>query len=508
MEAYATVPPEDPFAVSKGMFTALAAELGGPQAAGLTACELEELLDERGRKVLQQLLQDHYDLRAVREERQAREQCAPATGPDGTARTRLEAGHGRGLATLSGQVRVTRCAWRKPGAGNFCPADAALSLPAGRHSHSLAKLAAIEAARGSFGAAHDAVTRRCGPVIGKRQLEESVVHAADDIPGIYAARNPLPCTAGTLLILTADSKGIVMRPGALRAATAKAAARLGKMRTRLASGEKPNRKRMATLVTVYDAGPAKRRPHDVIAPPGGRHGTRPLRPGPKARGKWLAGSVRQDPAEVVAAMFGEAEARDPAHLRTWVILVDGAEHQLDLIRAGAARRGATIHLVIDLIHVLEYLWGAAWSLHAAGDPAAEDWVAARALAVLAGDSARAAADITAEADAAGLDGSQRNGADACVRYLDGKQEFLRYDQALEAGWPIATGVIEGACRHIIGDRLSIGGARWGLDGAEAVLTLRAVISNGDFEEYWRFHLAREHQRLYPGIKQGQYTLGA
>ncbi len=151
---------------------------------------------------------------------------------------------------------------------------------------------------------------------------------------------------------------------------------------------------------------------------------------------------------------------------------------------------------------------AAWSLHAAGDPAAEDWVAVKALAVLAGDSARVAAEITAEADAAGLTAGQRNGADTCVRYLTSKQEFLRYDQALAAGWPIATGVIEGACRHLIGDRLDITRARWGLDGAEAILTLRAVISNGDFDEYWRFHLAREHQRLYPGTAQGQYTLGA
>jgi hypothetical protein len=173
---------------------------------------------------------------------------------------------------------------------------------------------------------------------------------------------------------------------------------------------------------------------------------------------------------MIAAAFDEAEARDPQHLRTWVVLVDGAEHQLALIRA--------------------------------------DWVAAKALAVLAGDSDRAAAEITAEADTAGLDGSRRTGAAACVRYLEGKREFLHYDQALEAGWPIATGVIEGACRHLIADRLDIGGARWGLDGAEAVLTLRAVISNGDFEEYWRFHLACEHQRLYPGIMQGQYTLSA
>ena len=128
--------------------------------------------------------------------------------------------------------------------------------------------------------------------------------------------------------------------------------------------------------------------------------------------------------------------------------------------------------------------------------------------MLAGDSARAVAEIIAEADAAGLKGSQRTGADACARYLEARHGHLRYGKALKAGWPIATGVIEGACRHLIADRLDITGARWGLDGAEAVLTLRAVISNGDFPEYWRYHLAREHQRLYPGIKQGQYTLCA
>jgi hypothetical protein len=508
MGAYSAVPPDDPFAVSRGMFDGLAAELAGPAAAVLTACELEDLLDEKGREMVRQLLQDHYDLRKMREEQQAREQRAPASGPDGITRTRLETGHGRLLATLFGTVTVTRCAWRTPGAPNYCPADAALSLPAARHSHCLAKLAAIEAARGSFDAAHAAIARRCGNVIGKRQLEQAVVNAAADISAFYAARVPEPCTPETLVVLSADCKGIVMRPGALRAATAKAAARVGKMRTRLSAGEKPNRKRMACLVTVYDAGPAERRPHDVIAQPGGRNGPRTPRPGPKALAKWLAGSVRKDPSEVIAAAFGEAEARDPGHQRTWVVLVDGAEHQLDLIRAEAARRNAEIHIVIDLIHLLEYLWKAAWSLHDAGDPAAEDWVAVKALAVLAGDSIRVTEEITAQAGSAGLAASRRNGTDACVRYLSARHGYLRYDQALANGWPIATGVIEGACRHLIGDRLDIGGARWGLDGAEAVLTLRAVISNGDFEEYWRFHLTREHQRLYPGTTQGQYTLSA
>jgi hypothetical protein len=508
VEGYPLPPAGDPFAASRALFATLTAEMAGPAAAGMTACELERLLDERGREVMRQLLQDHCDLRAAREEGQARAHRAPATGTDGISRTRLEARHGRRLATLFGTVTVTRCAWRSPGAANWHPADAALSLPAGLHSRSLERLAAIEAARGSFDGAHAAITRQCGPVMGKRQLEESVTRSAADIPAFYAARPPEPCTARTLLVISADAKGIVMRPGALRAATARAAERLGKMRTRLSAGEKPNRKRMATLVTVYDAAPAARRPHDVIAPPGGRHGRRDPRKGPRATARWLAGSVRRDPAEMITAAFDEATARDPGHHRTWVVLVDGAEHQLALIHAEAARRGAAIHVVIDLIHVLEYAWKAAWSLHAPGDPAAEDWVAVKALAILAGDSDRVARDITAEADAAGLTGAQRAGADACARYLTARLGCLRYDQALAQGWPIATGIIEGACRHIIADRLDIGGARWGLDGAEAVLTLRAVISNGDFNDYWDFHLAQEHQRLYPGTIQGQYTLCA
>ena len=508
MEPYAPIGGADPFAASMQLVTALVAELQAPEAAGLTAYELEQFVAGRGREVQRQMVQDHLDLRAAREEETAREHGAPVAGPDGITRGRVETGHDRLLATLFGTVQVIRCAWRRPGAGNLYPADAALSLPAPRHSHTLARLAVLEAARGSFEAAHAAITGRCGPVIGKRQIEQAVVNAARDITAFYAARIPEPCTASALLVISADAKGIVMRPGALRAATAKAAARQGKMRTRLTAGEKPNRKRMATLACVYDAEPAPRRPHDVIAPPAGRHGCRKPRPGPKARAKWLAGSVEHDPAEVIAAAFDQAEARDTAHRRRWVVLVDGAEHQLDLIRAEAARRGVTISILIDLIHVLEYIWKAAWSLHAAGDPAAEDWVAVKALAVLTGNSAQVAAGITAEAEAAGLTASQRHGADTCVHYLTSKHQFLHYDQALAAGWPIATGVIEGACRHLIGDRLDIGGARWGLDGAEAILTLRAVISNRDFEEYWRFHLAREHQRLYPGTAQGQYTLGA
>jgi len=195
-------------------------------------------------------------------------------------------------------------------------------------------------------------------------------------------------------------------------------------------------------------------------------------------------------------VFDQADQRDPTHRRPWIVLVDGARHQLDLIRAEAARRGVPIHILVDLIHVLEYLWKAAWCFHHAADPAAEPWVAGHALKLLAGETDAVITALGQQATDAGLTAPQRGGVDACIGYLTAKRELLGYHTALQAGWPIATGVIEGACRHLVGDRLDITGARWGLQGAEAVLKLRALRSNGDFDAYWHYHLAREHQRVH------------
>jgi hypothetical protein len=506
MEPYATAAAPDPFTQSRICFEHLVEDLSG-RAGGMTHDQLEELIEARGREVQRQLLQDHLDLRAIRER-----EALPA-GRDQRrveGRGRVEHGHERGLATVFGPVTVRRLAFRTPGLVNVYPADVALSLPKGRHSHGLARLAVCEAVRGSCDTAKAAIGARCGRVAGKRQIEELVRSAACDIDAFYARRVPVPCTSEVLLVLSADSKGIVMRPEGLRPATRKAAAAKdrgrGVFRTRLASGEKPCRKRMAALACVYDAVPAPRRPHDVIAVPGGRSGQREVRRGPHATARWLTGSVARDAAEVIRAAFGQAEARDPAHARTWVVLVDGDRHQIELIQAGAARRKAEVHLVIDIVHVLEYLWAAAWCFHARDDPAAEDWVAVQALAVLAGRAPAAAESITTQADARGLADDRRTGVEACVRYLTNNKQHLRYDEALASGWPIATGVVEGAGRHLIGDRLGITGSRWGVEGAEAVLRLRAVIDNGDFETYWAFHLRREHDRVHQGRHQNEYDL--
>jgi hypothetical protein len=199
---------------------------------------------------------------------------------------------------------------------------------------------------------------------------------------------------------------------------------------------------------------------------------------------------------VIAQVFNQADQRDPTHRRTWVVLVDGARHQLDLIRAEATRRNLTIHILVDLIHVLEYLWKAAWCFYSDADPAAEPWVAGHALKILAGDVDAVITTLQTQAADAGLTAHQRGGIDTCIGYLTAKRDLLGYDTALARGWPIATGVIEGACRHLVADRLDITGARWGLEGAEAVLKLRALWTNGDFPAYWQFHLRQEHRRVH------------
>jgi hypothetical protein len=286
-----------------------------------------------------------------------------------------------------------------------------------------------------------------------------------------------------------------MRADALRPATAKAAATTTpKLATRLSKGEKRNRKRMAEVGAVYDAVPAVRTPADVL--PAADVDVAEPAPGPLATNKWLVASVVDNAADVVAQIFAEAQRRDPQHARTWVALVDGNNHQINRITAEARARDVPITIIIDFIHVLEYLWKAAWSFHTEADPAAEAWVRRHAAAILAGHPTRVAGSIRRQATTAGLAPAQRASAETCAKYLTNKAPHLDYPTALQHGWPIATGVIEGACRHLVKDRMDITGARWGLHGAEAILKLRAVRSNGDIDEYWNYHLSREKLRVH------------
>jgi len=476
-----------PFSASRDYVGELLGWLEGADAASLSHAELEEQVERRGRELQRRMLQDHFDLRAVREAR------VEVVAADGALYGSVVAGHRRRLTTVVGTVTVERLAYRHRGAGNLHPADGALNLPEERHSHGVRRLAAIESTRGSFDDATDAIERTTGVTVGKRQVEQLTAKAAADVENFYTTFASEPGDRDDVLVLSADGKGIVMRPDALRPATEKAAAAATtKLKTRLSKGEKRNRKRMAEVGAVYDLTPVPRSPNDILA----TNDSRTPPPPPRAKAKWVTASVVEDISQVIARIFDEAERRDPGHERQWVALVDGNNHQMDCIRAQADSREVSVTIVVDLIHVIEYLWGAAWCFFAEGDPAAEAWVRDRALAILEGKAREVAGGIRRRATTAGLAGPDRKKADACATYLTNKAAYLDYPTALAAGWPIATGVIEGACRHLVADRMDITGARWSVEGAEAVLKLRAVRTNGDFDLYWKFHLDQERQRVH------------
>ena len=353
---------DEAFAQSRKCFRELEDWMASEEAAGLQHGELEEQLDVRGRELLRQLFQDRLDATAAHEERRH-----DVAGEDGVVRTRAEKGRERPLVTKFGQVTVSRIAYRSPGKPNVHPADAALNLPEEKQSHGLRKMAAIESARGSIEAAGAAITRATGVGIGKRQLEEMIRRAAAHIDAFYLWRVIVPAPEDHALVLTFDGKGIVMLPGALRPATAKAAAAAqNKLATRLSPGEKNGRKRMAELACVYDAVPVPRAPEDIISTPAQKRrnkkaqAAKPTGKGkprePQAQGKWLTASVTDDIPAVISTAFGEAERRDPGCKREWVVLVDGNSTQIEAVTAEAAARGVTVTIIIDFIHVLEYLW--------------------------------------------------------------------------------------------------------------------------------------------------------
>ena len=490
----------DPFAAARQRFESILDYLAGPAAAEATHADLEEELASKGRELLRQLFQDHLDLRSAREDR-----LSEVTDAAGLARRYAEAGHSRRLVSVFGELTVSRLAYRRKGHANLHPADAALNLPVETHSHGIRRLAAAEAARGSFADATAAVADTSGVPTGKRQVEALAVRAAADFEDFYQRAPRPPAGNGEVVVISVDGKGVVMRPDALRGPTANAAAKANpKLARRRSKGEKGNRKRMATVGAVHTVTPVPRAAVDVVS---GGDGAAPA--GPVATDKWLTASVVEDASAVVARVFDEADRRDPGHQRTWVALVDGNNHQIDRITAEAARRKVSVHIVLDVIHVIEYLWSAAWCFFAEGDPAAEEWVAAKLLVILEGDSSTVAASIRRKATCLGLEPGARANADRACDYLLAKRPYLDYPMALREGWPIATGVIEGACRHIVKDRMDITGARWGLDGAEAVLRLRALRANGDFEGYWTYHLQQEHRRVHLSLyRDGEVPLAA
>ena len=488
---------EWPYGQSTDFFDHIVSLLDSGEGNSMDMSQLENELEKRGRELMRILLQEHLDNRSPGT-------CSePVRDTDGTKRTETP-DHERQIETVFGRVRLRRAGYAEKGRKSLHPLDAELNLAPELYSLELEHRVAEEAAKNSFEEVVETIDKTTGGHVPKRQAEEIVMRAAQDFDAFYETRQ---CSStgdentGSVLAITADGKGVVLHEKDLREKTRKAAEkRRQKMGKRLSKGEKKNAKRMATVAAVYTTAHFERTPEDLLSKGGSRINKMKC---PPIENKRVWASLEKEPEEVIEQAFAEALNRDPNHEKKWVALVDGNNTQIDILRKIAKARGIEMTIVVDIIHVIEYLWKAGRVFYPKSGPKLEEWVQHRIGKILQGKAGSMAGGMRRSATRKGLDEKEREPVDRCATYLLNKSPYLRYDRYLADGLPVATGVIEGACRHLVKDRMEITGAKWTLLGAEAVLRLRALRSSKDFDEYWTFHEKCEYKRNH----QAQYADG-
>ena len=244
-------------------FAGLAAWAAG-EAGDLDHGEREKVIGEEGRELQRRLLQATFDIDSAREERA--DGVASAAGiRHGT----VEEGHGRGVTSLFGPVRVTRLAYRNRREPNLYPADARQVLPEDPYSLGMRSLAAFHLAAGGFGQAQEVIEARTGVTVGRAQLtglaEELAVWTGDFYEERSRDAEEDEQPDSDVIMMQGDGKGIAMRPEHRKSA--------GKE-----DGTRPGIKKMAEIVAVADFTPAVREPEDIAAPPARRRATPARRP--------------------------------------------------------------------------------------------------------------------------------------------------------------------------------------------------------------------------------------
>ena len=298
----------DEFAAAREQFEKLMGERRSESTQTLEHGDVESLIAREGNELLRRLMQGYLDQRAV-----AEEPLEGVVGADGEERRHCRA-RSRALVTVFGEVTVRRLGYSGAQLDSVFPLDAALNLPPDQYSQGLRRKVGLEVAQGSFDEAVKAIEEGTGAHVPKRQTEQLSRAISVDFDEYYASK-PMAVGRG-MLVMSVDGKGVVMRQQDLREATRKAAeASRHKLKTRLSRGEKRNRKRMATVASVYEVDPYWRTAEQIM----GLDEPETLRP--KVRNKRVWASLRQPPAKVIEQLFAEAQRRDPQHERTWLVLV-------------------------------------------------------------------------------------------------------------------------------------------------------------------------------------------
>lgn len=479
----------DSFDTAEGIFATLRADLTKKAAIGVEFYNVEEHVSLSSRELIRNLLQGYID-RVV----------ATDLGPEVVTLDDKRLTHKRKIIrkilTRYGEVSIERTGYSSRHHEALFPHDATLNLPSSRYSYCLQKFVAKESSKGSFDCVIDAVKELFGIKLGKQQAIKIAQQCSQYFDAFYAEPTTDDEEAPSkkqrhLLILTTDAKGVIMRAEGLREQTRKRQASSNtKKQTRLSKGEKSNAKRMAQVASLYFVEPYVRSVTDIIKKDEAKEKRRP-----KPLGKKVWASLEKSSAEVIDEMVAQAVKLDPDKKHSWAVLVDGQTTQINQVKSSLKKLKRRAPIILDIVHAIEYLWKAAYCFHHDESSEAEAWVS-KYLEHILNYGGRSTARSIRMSAAKRLTPQKRNKIQKITSYFADRDEYTSYKKYLKQGYPIGTGIIEGACRYLIKDRMDITGARWGLSGAEAILRLRTLIKNDDFEKYWQFYINQEHIRLY------------
>ena len=378
------------------------------------------------------------------------------------------------------------------------PLDAQLHLPQRQYSYLLQQWL------GSFVVddAHAEAIRKLGTILGLeitvRASEDLNREQASDVE-VFQDRLPVPDAAdeGPLLVVTADCKGVPLVRKALPPEEATETPLPSLAKQRRGKGEKANKKKMAAVGAVYTIEPFVRKADDVIEEVM-RKKARERRPSPqnkRVRAELLVGKVA-----LFLWLADEVIRRNPQGSKPVIFLSDGERALHD--RQSEYLPENTV-CILDLFHVMERLWKAAWCFfdERTQRHEAHQWVEERLKRLLEGKADAVIRGMRYQATQRGLKGQKRKTVREAAAYFERNRDRMKYDEYLAAGYPIGSGVVEGACRHLVKDRMERTGMRWLPSGAQAMLDLRATYLNGDWKTFWNFHVAQEDNRLYGKIRE-------
>jgi hypothetical protein len=411
---------------------------------------------------------------------------------------RAEEQHQRRLLTVFGAFLMSRWVYAQHEGAKFefIPTDQRLQLPASEVSYLLQEWDQLLGVEQAFGQVREVIKTILRLSQSVDTLERTNQQMAEAAPVFRASQGPVDLAKeGELLVVTEDNKGIPM----VRPVEEKPA---GAHRTK---GEKANKKQMACIGCVYSVDRHVRTPEELVATLF-RDPDRPKKQPPQAQNKryWAELSREIDGEEFrgqdMVFQHLQAEIDTRRKPQQWLVHLCDGQASLATDRQTYLPEDAYTLDLLDLMHVLPRVWEAAHVFHAERSAEASQFVRDYLTRILYGEVGNVIASWRRRATRKGLTGSKKKGLGVLCAFLEKNKHRMRYDEYLRLGCPVATGIIEGACRHVIKDRMERAGMRWKIPGAQAMLNLRTIYTNADWTAFQDFRIALENDCLYPNTK--------